>query len=172
MNADLVLSNTKQSEEFTFRRKGEENQAKIHPIVNPLRRVTSPDFRGSAPARLYQLKPYRGGHRHSLFVERITDLLEIHIDDERYGIQEICKDAGISRAQLHRNLKKFTGRSTSKFIRAIRLRKAKDLLLSTDLNITQVAFEVGFNDPKYFTRVFSEEFDRSPREFRKSLEHV
>jgi AraC-like DNA-binding protein len=58
------------------------------------------------------------------------------------------------------------------FIREIRLRKAKDLLLSTDLNITQVAFEVGFNDPKYFTRVFSEEFNRLPRDFRKNLEHV
>lgn len=101
------------------------------------------------------------------FVERITSLIEENMDDETYGIDQLCQDAGASRSQLHTKLKKWTGLSTSHFIRSIKLRRAKYLLVQTDLNITQVAFEIGFHDPCYLTRVFSDSFGISPKNFRK-----
>ena len=58
-----------------------------------------------------------------------------------------------------------TGKSASLFIRSIRLAKAKELLLAKGKNISEVAYEVGFSDPKYFSRVFSEEFGVSPQQF-------
>lgn len=107
--------------------------------------------------------------RDSLFVRQITELIEANLQDEEYGITQLCKDFGISRAQLHRNLVTHTGLSASRYIQSIRLQKAIDLLRSSDLNISEVAYEVGFNDPKYFSRLFTKEFKQSPRDFRKKL---
>lgn len=104
---------------------------------------------------------------HVNFVDHITALIERNMDDETYGIDELCRDAGASRSQLYNKLKKWTGLSTSHFVRSIKLRRAKHLLVKTDLNITQVAFEIGFRDPCYLTRVFNESFGISPKNFRK-----
>ncbi|MCB0681876.1 MAG: helix-turn-helix transcriptional regulator, partial [Saprospiraceae bacterium] len=89
-----------------------------------------------------------GPHIH--FVARIRELIEAHIDDEAYGIDQLCRDAGASRSQIHNKLKKWTGLSTTFFIRSIKLHRAKYLLVHTDLNISQVTYEVGFRDPSYF----------------------
>ena len=102
----------------------------------------------------------------SLFIRRLTQLIEEHIDDETYGIDQLCRDAGASRTQIHNKVKRWTGRSTSKFIRKIRLQKAEELLLTSDLNISQVAYEVGFSDSHYFSRVFSDSYGLCPRAFR------
>ncbi len=101
------------------------------------------------------------------FIISIREAVMANIDDENYGIPELCRDLAMSRSQLHRKLKALTDLSTSHFIRAIRLRKAKDLLLTTDLNISEVAYEVGFRNPRYFSTTFSEEFGLTPNEFRK-----
>lgn len=100
-------------------------------------------------------------------IKKLAALVVANIKDENYGIHQLCRDAGLSRSSLHNHLKTITRLSASKFIRAIRLQRAQLLLLRTELNIAEVAYEVGFGDPKYFTRVFSMEFKRSPREFRR-----
>ena len=100
------------------------------------------------------------------FMTSIRQAIEQNLDDEYFGIQELCKTIGMSRAQLHRKIKALTGLSTSIYIRSIRLHHAKRLLQNSDLNIAQVAYEVGFRDPKYFSRTFSEAFGQSPKEFR------
>ena len=70
---------------------------------------------------------------------------------------------GTSRSQLHSKIKALTGKSTSIFIRTIRLNKAKELLQRGDLNVSQVAIEVGFNNLSYFSRTFTEEFGYYPK---------
>ena len=119
------------------------------------------------PAKIYPFIPDHGIKKNSVFIQQVTELIEAHLDDETYGITQLCRDYGISRAQLHRNLTAHAGLSASKFIRSIRIRKAIDLLLWSNLNISQVAYEVGFSDPKYFSRLFTKEFNESPRDFRK-----
>jgi len=113
-------------------------------------------------AKIFSLQPTN----YTSFVGRVKEMIQTNIDDENYGIEQLCKDIGASRSVLHRKLKKYTMMSTSKFVRVIRLKKAKELLLNTDLNITQVSFEVGFADSRYFSRVFSETFNESPKHFR------
>ena len=101
--------------------------------------------------------------------EFILDLhheIESNLDDEHFGILELCKAIGMSRAQLHRKLKALTGLSASHFIRNFRLHKAKTILFSTDLNISQIAYEVGFKDPKYFSKSFSDYYGESPQKMR------
>ncbi|MCB0589569.1 MAG: response regulator, partial [Phaeodactylibacter sp.] len=101
------------------------------------------------------------------FVMRLRKAVEANLEDEHFGIHELCREIGLSRTQLHRKVKALTGRPTSGFIRFIRLLRAKKLLAVSDLNISQVAFEVGFRDPKYFSRTFQEEFGKPPIEMRK-----
>jgi signal transduction histidine kinase/AraC-like DNA-binding protein len=100
------------------------------------------------------------------FMNNVRDTIETNIEDEFFGIEELCRAIGMSRAQLHRKLKALTGLSTSHYIRSIRLHKAKAVLKQTDLNISQVAYEVGFSDPKYFSRVFTQAYGRTPMAFR------
>ncbi len=97
------------------------------------------------------------------FILTVKETVHSNIDDESFGITELCRAVGMSRTQLHRKIKALTGRSTSSFIRSIRLNKAKELLTTTDWNISQIAYEVGFKDPKYFSRTFAEEFGESPK---------
>ena len=69
---------------------------------------------------------------------------------------------------LHRKIKKRCGKSTSEYIRDLRLEKAMDLLINDpDLNIAEIAFEVGFKDPNYFTRLFKEVYGKPPSSFQE-----
>lgn len=107
------------------------------------------------------------GTQEDEFILQLKDEILLNIENEDYGILKLCRSIGMSRTQLHRKIKALTGRSTSSFVRSIRLNKAKEILTSSDLNISQVAFEVGFKDPKYFSRTFTEEFGKSPNQLRK-----
>lgn len=73
----------------------------------------------------------------------------------------------MGRTNLHHKITGLTGLSAMQYVRALRLRKAKQLLERGDLNVSEVAFEVGFDDPKYFGRVFAEETGVPPTEPRK-----
>ena len=72
---------------------------------------------------------------------------------------------GISRAQLHRKMKEITGISSSEFIRNIRLEQAAKLLSEGKINITQVAYAVGYNNQTHFSTVFKKHFGMSPTEY-------
>jgi len=100
------------------------------------------------------------------FLARLHTTLHEHLSDENFGIQQLCREIGMSRTQLHRKIKALTNKSTSLYIRSIRLAKAKELLRTTDMNVSEVAYEVGFSNPVYFTQVFSEEFGVPPSGMR------
>jgi len=100
------------------------------------------------------------------FLDLVHQTLEAHLSDENFGIAELCEALSISRAQLHRRLKKLTGLSTSHYIRSLRLNIAKSLLEETQLNVSEVAFTVGFSSATYFSKVFKQEFGFAPKESR------
>jgi signal transduction histidine kinase/DNA-binding response OmpR family regulator/ligand-binding sensor domain-containing protein len=101
------------------------------------------------------------------FLFKIRELVLSHLLDETYSIQRLCRDLQISRTQLHMKLKALTGKSTSHVIRDIKLEKARQLLRETDLNISEIAYQVGFSRLSYFTKVFTEAFNQTPSEYRK-----
>ena len=98
-------------------------------------------------------------------MERIIKSINDHIGDSEFGVDDICSDAGISRAHLHRKMKEMTGIPVSEFIRNIRMEQAARLLKEQKLNITQVAYTVGYSSLPYFSSVFRKHFGQSPREF-------
>lgn len=101
------------------------------------------------------------------FMERITGKLEENYQNDRYGIQQLHTDLGISRVQLHRKLTALTGQSASTFIRNFRLQKAKTLLLKSDRHVSEIAYEVGFRDANYFSRSFIQEFGLNATRLRE-----
>lgn len=101
------------------------------------------------------------------FLSSVNKLIEDNISDEDFGIAQLCRAMAMSRSQIHRKIKALTNLSTSIYIRTIRLYKAKEFLRTTDFNISEIAYEVGFKDPNYFTRAFVDEFDISPSATRK-----
>ena len=74
-------------------------------------------------------------------------------------------EVGISRAQLHRKMKEMTGISTSEFVRNLRLEQAARLIREKKINITQVAYSVGFNNQAHFSTVFKKHFGMTPTEY-------
>lgn len=101
------------------------------------------------------------------FILKVRRAIEENLDDEDFGILHLCKAIGLGRAQLHKKIKALTDYTPAIFIRTIRLQKAKKLLETSELNISEVAYEVGFKDPAYFSRVFAEEYGYPPKETRK-----
>lgn len=102
-----------------------------------------------------------------LFMDELNELLGKHYTDEDFGIEEACKGMKISRIQLHRKLVALSGMSASHFINQFRTDKAVKLLLSTRMTVSEIAFEVGFHDANYFSRIFTKIYSVSPGDYRK-----
>lgn len=102
------------------------------------------------------------------FLVKARSIVEENLGDSQFTIDQLCRELAMSRMQLHRKLKALTDRSASNFIRTIRLQKSKEILAKNNLTIAEVAYEVGFNDPKYFSRVFAEEYGQPPSTFRQA----
>ncbi len=100
------------------------------------------------------------------FLNRLSEVLDAHLEEEDFGINQLCETLGISRIQLHRKLKALAGTSASHFIRNYRLEKGRELLETTDLNISEVAYRVGFRNHSYFTESFRERYGMAPSEYR------
>ena len=101
------------------------------------------------------------------FMQKILSLVDANIDDDRFGIAEVCDELGISRAQIYRKFKSFTDRTPHDYLRTYRLQRAKELLVSTKLKVFEVAYRTGFKNVSHFCRIFTEEFGNSPGEFRR-----
>lgn len=100
------------------------------------------------------------------FLQKAISKIEKNIDDSEFGTSQLAKLIGMSESQLYRKLKALTGKSTAVFIRVIRLNKAAELLKTSELNISEIAYETGFNDPAWFSRAFKDEFGKSPLAYR------
>ena len=102
------------------------------------------------------------------FMERATDILEHHYMDSQFDITEFADAMSMSKSLLAKRIKEETGQSTSQFIRNYRLSIARELILENyaNRNITEIAYRVGFNDPKYFTRCFTQLYGTAPSTYK------
>jgi DNA-binding response OmpR family regulator len=96
------------------------------------------------------------------FLNKVRFTLEEHITDEEFGITQLCSLMAMSRSQLYRKFSSLTDLSVHQFIMTLKLQRAKKLLLTTDLNVSQVAFDTGFKNISHFSRVFTKEFGYNP----------
>lgn len=104
------------------------------------------------------------GEKDQTFVAQLRKVIKKHIPDAEYSVEDLGNEMGLSRVQLYRKVKAQTGYSVVDLLRKARLAKAKQLLETTDKNISEVAYDVGFTTPSYFAKRFKEEFGMSPGE--------
>ncbi|MEZ4847130.1 MAG: two-component regulator propeller domain-containing protein [Bacteroidia bacterium] len=102
------------------------------------------------------------------FLLKAAKLIEENLSNAQFNAEVFASLMGISRSGLYKKLQALTGKSTTQFIRFIRLKYAEKLLKEGQSNISQTAFQVGFSDLKYFRKCFKEEFGVTPTEFMKS----
>jgi signal transduction histidine kinase/DNA-binding response OmpR family regulator len=101
------------------------------------------------------------------FIQKLNEQIFEHISDSSIDVQRLCEWTGMSRTQFHHKIKALTGRSASNYLRFVRLREAKKHLETSEKSISEIAYDLGFNDPAYFSRSFVKEFGLAPSESRK-----
>ena len=101
-----------------------------------------------------------------IFLQKIRQAIEAKMDDTELGILHLCRAANLGHTQVFRKLKALTGENPTNYIRKMRLQRAAVLLKTTEKNVSEIAYEVGFSDPNYFSRAFHEEFGRAPGGYR------
>ncbi len=99
------------------------------------------------------------------FIEKLTSLVEGHIDNQDLDISFVLKEMCISRSLLHLKLKKIAGCSATEFIRSIRLKKAAKMILTGECSISEAAYSNGFSSPSLFSRRFKEFFGMTPSQY-------
>ncbi len=100
------------------------------------------------------------------FLNKISKIVEEQKDRE-LSVEELGEMIGLSRVHLYRKIKKLTGMSVSEFANSVKLRLSLELLKNSGNSISQIAYEVGFSSPSYFTKCFKEQFGMSPTEYAK-----
>lgn len=100
------------------------------------------------------------------FLDKVLDLLEANHNNALFGIEEFTVEIGLSRMQLHRKLKALTGHSPGEFLRQFRLEKAKKLLKLPGIQVSEVAYQTGFNNLSNFTKAFKDFTGLTPSEFK------
>lgn len=103
-----------------------------------------------------------------LFLEKVTVALESKISDGKISFDEFADEMKTSRASLYRKIKQNIGLSPTEFIRLVRIKRSAQLLIKHRY-ISEVAYAVGYNDSKYFSRCFKQEFGLTPTQYQKSM---
>ncbi|HKK11629.1 MAG TPA: hybrid sensor histidine kinase/response regulator transcription factor, partial [Flavobacteriaceae bacterium] len=98
-------------------------------------------------------------------IDYAIKIVEEHMGDTEFSVELLGESLGLSRGHLYKKLKVITGKGPAEFIRIIRLKRGRQLLEKSQLQISEIAYEVGFNSPKRFTKYFKEEFGILPSEY-------
>ena len=126
----------------------------------------------------YQLKQFKESQEEDAdaltfddpFVNRIVDFIKAKLSDEELTNEKIEHHFKTNKMQLYRKLKAVTGWSMNTLIREIRIREAIRMLKETEMNISEIAYKLGFSDPLYFSKYFKKEVGAAPQHYRKELE--
>ncbi len=104
------------------------------------------------------------------FLTKVMEAIENNIADERFTVDTLAKEIGMGRTTFYKKIKTITGHTANDFIKIIRLKKAANLLKTTRKNISEIYFEVGFNNGSYFAQCFQKQFGKLPSEYREQGE--
>jgi AraC-like DNA-binding protein len=100
-------------------------------------------------------------------MQKLMKFIEEHVDDDGLRIDDMAQAVGLGRSVFYERLKSLVGVSPIDFLRQLRMQRAKELIKRSSMNVSQVAYAVGFTDPKYFTKCFKKETGMTPSEYRE-----
>ena len=101
------------------------------------------------------------------FLQKVVGIISQEMHKSTFGSVQLAQKLNMSESQVYRKLKAITDTSTAIYIRSFRLHKAKEVLVNTDKTVSEVAYDLGFNDPSWFSRAFKEEFGAAPNDISK-----
>jgi YesN/AraC family two-component response regulator len=99
------------------------------------------------------------------FLNDVIDIIDDNISDSNFRIEEIALKIGMSHSVLYRKINALIGLSLIEFIRSVRLKRAAELFSKTSISVSQASFDVGFTDPKYFSKCFQKYFSLTPSQY-------
>lgn len=105
------------------------------------------------------------------FLQSIIESIERHLEESEFDLERLSGEMNMSKSTLYRKIKSMTGLTSLDFVRNIKMKRACMMLLARTQTISEVAYAVGFNNPKYFTKCFKEEFGVTPTEYQQSHTH-
>ncbi len=103
----------------------------------------------------------------TLMMEKLMKFIEENIGDENLKIDDMADAVGMGRTVFYGKIKAITGMAPSEFLRTLRMQRAEELIVRSNLTFSEVSFSIGFSDPKYFTKCFKKETGMTPSEYRK-----
>ena len=101
------------------------------------------------------------------FISRFKSLVDERLSDSNLSVEDLAADMGLSRVQLYRKVKALTDSTPVDLLRKARLSRAQTLLQASTLSVSEIAYQVGFASPSYFTKCYKDEFGTVPGEARK-----
>jgi len=104
--------------------------------------------------------------REDQFMRKLTECIRKNLPDENFDVPALCTEMAMSKSQLYRKFKALTNMSAAKYIRKLRMQRARHLLLTSSLNITEISWEVGIKTLSTFSEIFKDEFGQSPSEYQ------
>ena len=114
-----------------------------------------------------QLLIKRAENPETKFLQKVVKTIHENISNHAFGAAQLAHKLCLSESQVYRKLKAISDKSTAVFIRSIRLQKGKELIQTSENTISEIAYEVGFNDPAWFSRAFKEEYGFAPSAISK-----
>ena len=104
-----------------------------------------------------------------LLMKRVVAYMEENLKNSDLTIDDIAQAVAVSRTSLHRKMKQMMGTSPMEFLREARIRKAAKMLTATEKNVSEIAYQCGFSDPKYFSKCFKNVYGQTPTDYKVHL---
>jgi DNA-binding response OmpR family regulator len=102
------------------------------------------------------------------FMKQALEVVEKYMDKPEFSVEDFSTEMYMSRVTLYRKILSLTGKTPLEFIRSVRLKRAARLLVKSGMSVAEIAYEVGFNNPKHFTKFFKEEFNVTPSQYAQN----
>ncbi len=118
-----------------------------------------------ASGNVSQLAPTPAFIREDEFMVQVTEIINQQLADENFNVPILCQEMAMSKSQLYRKFSALTNMSAARYIRKLRMQRAKNLLLTTSMNMTEISYEVGIKTLSTFSEIFKDEFGASPSEY-------
>jgi ABC-type sugar transport system substrate-binding protein/DNA-binding response OmpR family regulator/nitrogen-specific signal transduction histidine kinase len=118
---------------------------------------------------IYRIEPEsKFGNQEQLFITKMNDIITRNVENPKFSVEDLADKLGVSRVQLYRKVKAIIGINISDHINNVKLEKAAELLKSNHMNISEIAYALGFSSPNYFSTAFKNKFGISPKEYKSS----
>jgi AraC-like DNA-binding protein len=135
----------------------------------PNSEAATEDFEGTGTAtrHLYELSEPQIKDPDEEMMNQLMAYLEQHISDENLRIEDMAEAVGLGRSVFYSKMKELVGVSPSDFLKQLRMQRACQLVANSKLTFSEIAYAVGFTDPKYFSKCFKKETGKTPSAYRK-----